>query len=50
MVGTLMNMRTKALTMGFHHDKPVAAIADKSMSQLKVLLGEQRKPKVGGFR
>lgn len=24
--------------MGFHHDKPVAAIADSSMSQPKVLL------------
>jgi len=49
MVGILMNMRTKALTMGFHHDKPVAAIADINMRQLKVLL-KTKNTESRGFR
>lgn len=37
-VGTLISMSTKALTMGFHQHKAVAIMAEASMSQLKVLL------------
>lgn len=37
-VGTLISMSTKALTMGFHQHKAVAIMAEASISQLKVLL------------
>lgn len=45
-VGTPMPMRTKALTIGFHIDKPVAVMAKMNIKKLKTRLQWEKLKKI----